>query len=55
MAYVALFFVVLFVVALLAALPSPGKYRCQECDYHTPDRQDAAGHQLIHSLHKMNL
>jgi hypothetical protein len=31
------------------------KYRCAECGWSTPYRQDAAGHQHLHSLHKMNL
>jgi hypothetical protein len=54
MALIGLVVVGLFIWAVLSCLPSKG-YTCKECSYWTPDRQDAAGHQHIHSLHKFDL
>ena len=44
----------IFVLAVLGLFQGKG-YRCSECSYWSPDRQDAAGHQLLHSMHKMPL
>ena len=52
--YIGLVVVVLFIVFVLSSLPSH-KYRCPECGYTTPYRQDAAGHNHLHSLHKIPL
>ena len=52
MALLGLIVLVLFVVAVLSCLPS-AKYKCPECGYKTPYRQDAAGHQFLGTLHKM--
>jgi len=49
---IGLVIVVLFVLVLLACLPSK-YYECPECGYKTHDRQDAAGHQFLGTLHKM--
>jgi hypothetical protein len=51
-AIIGLAVVVVIIIALLNCLPSKG-YKCPECGYWTPDRQDAAGHQYIGTLHKM--
>lgn len=44
----------IFVLAIIGLFQGRG-YRCPECDYWTPDRQDAAGHQHLGTLHKMPL
>jgi hypothetical protein len=49
---VGLLILVGFIVLVLSFLPGKG-YRCGECRYWTPDRQDAAGHQYLGTLHKM--
>lgn len=54
MAWIGLIVVVLFIALVLSCLPSH-KYRCPECGYSTPWRQDAAGHNMLHSLHKIPL
>lgn len=54
MAWLALILIVLFVLFLMSCVNVKG-YTCKECDYWTPDRQDAAGHQHLHSLHKFDL
>lgn len=54
MAWIGLIVVVAFIAAVLSALPR-NTYRCSECGWETPYRQDAAGHQKLMELHKMNL
>jgi hypothetical protein len=54
MAIIGLVVVVLFIVLVLSALPR-NTYKCQECGWETPYRQDAAGHQKLMEMHKMNL
>jgi len=54
MGVVALIIVVLFVVMVLSWLPNE-EYKCPECGYRTNDRQMAAGHNHLHSLHKIPL
>lgn len=53
MAVIGLIVVVVIVWFFLKQLPKG--YSCKECGYWTPDRQDAAGHQHLHSLHKMDI
>lgn len=54
MAVLGLIVLVLFVAAVVNCLPNK-TYTCGECGYSTPDRQDAAGHQFLGTLHKMPL
>jgi hypothetical protein len=46
--------VVLAIWGALSCLPRH-TYRCPECGWTTPDRQDAAGHNGMHALHKIPL
>jgi hypothetical protein len=54
MALIALLLIAVVVWYLMQCVNVKG-YTCKECDYWTPDRQDAAGHQHLHSLHKFDL
>lgn len=49
--------VVLFgaIAAVLSLLPNDEPYRCKACSFETFDREQAAGHQHLHSLHKIDL
>lgn len=54
MSVVALGLIIVAVIALFSFLPSK-KYECKECSFSTYDRQHAAGHVHLHSLHKIDL
>lgn len=52
MALLGLGVVVLFVWALLSALPNK-KYTCSKCGYETYDEVNAAGHEKIENSHRV--
>ena len=54
MAIVALIVITIFILCLMQCVNVKG-YTCKECGWWTPDRQDAAGHQHLASLHKFDL
>ena len=49
--------IVLVVVIILgiSLLPNKEPYKCKACDFETFDREQAAGHQALHGLHKIDL
>jgi hypothetical protein len=54
MALIGLIVVVVFILAVLSCLPKQ-TYRCPECGWSTWNREEAAGHNGIHALHKIPL
>lgn len=51
-ALLGLIVVVVFVAIALGSLPKG--YRCSECNYYAASREEAAGHQTIHAMHRTN-
>lgn len=43
------------IAAVLSLLPNDEPYRCKACGFETLDREQAAGHQALHSLHRVDL
>ena len=43
------------IAAILSLLPNDEPYKCKACDFETFDREQAAGHQALHGLHKIDL
>ena len=54
MAIVAAFLIIVVMIAIFKCF-SCRRYDCKECEFYTYDRQYAAGHVHIHSLHKIDL
>jgi len=43
------------IAAVLSMLPSEEIYKCKGCGFETRDREQAAGHVHLSSLHKIDL
>lgn len=43
------------IAAILSLLPNDEPYKCKGCSFTTRDREQAAGHQHLHGLHKIDL
>lgn len=50
----ALLLIAIAIAAVLSLLPEK-RYTCKECGYSTRDREQAAGHVHLSSLHKIDL